>query len=273
MKQSHISLVARFVIVAILIAVSLGAFPVATNAAARPVDSPQVTTPAWFNCTYVVRPGDDLYRIALRYGVSYWTLASANGIWNPNFIWVGMVLRVPCPVTPPPVVQPPPSNVCAIYFVRPGDWLSTIAARFGVTWQSIAALNNLANPNLIFVGMRLAIPCRGGTTERPIKIDSPQTQQAICSPVTVTGHVTSTPFEATLRGRVLSSSGALLGETGIHVTGEVGKPGTFSGKITFDPKTNLSGTVEVADISPKDGSVLSRDAVFVYFAVNPSGCS
>ncbi|OQA37584.1 MAG: Spore germination protein YaaH [Chloroflexi bacterium ADurb.Bin325] len=45
--------------------------------------------------TYVVRSGDTLSAIATRLGVSTAALASANGIANPNRIYVGMVLRVP----------------------------------------------------------------------------------------------------------------------------------------------------------------------------------
>ncbi len=45
--------------------------------------------------TYVVRPGDTLFSIAIRFGVSYYALAAANGLANPNFIYVGQVLRIP----------------------------------------------------------------------------------------------------------------------------------------------------------------------------------
>lgn len=45
-----------------------------------------------------------------------------------------------------------------IYKVKRGDWLSTIAARFGVSVSTLAATNKIANPNLIFVGQSLKIP-------------------------------------------------------------------------------------------------------------------
>ncbi len=45
--------------------------------------------------TYVVQPGDNLYRIALRFGVPLWALAALNGISNYNYIYVGQVLRIP----------------------------------------------------------------------------------------------------------------------------------------------------------------------------------
>ena len=43
------------------------------------------------------------------------------------------------------------------YAVRKGDTLSSIAARYGTTWQKIAKDNDLSNPNLIMPGQRLII--------------------------------------------------------------------------------------------------------------------
>lgn len=47
-------------------------------------------------CYYTVRWGDHLFRIALRYGISWTVLAQANGLHNGNYIYAGQVLRVPC---------------------------------------------------------------------------------------------------------------------------------------------------------------------------------
>lgn len=44
---------------------------------------------------YVVRWGDTLSGIAWRYGMSYWDLAVANNIANPNRIYAGQVLYIP----------------------------------------------------------------------------------------------------------------------------------------------------------------------------------
>lgn len=50
--------------------------------------------------------------------------------------------------------QAPTTNT---YTVRAGDTLSSIAAKFGTSYQAIAALNGLANPNLIYAGQTLKI--------------------------------------------------------------------------------------------------------------------
>lgn len=45
--------------------------------------------------TYVVQPGDNLFRLALRFDVSLVQLAELNGITNFNLIFVGQVLTIP----------------------------------------------------------------------------------------------------------------------------------------------------------------------------------
>jgi LysM repeat protein len=47
-------------------------------------------------CYYTVRWGDHLFRIALRYNISWTVIAQANGLHNGNYIYAGQVLRVPC---------------------------------------------------------------------------------------------------------------------------------------------------------------------------------
>jgi LysM repeat protein len=45
--------------------------------------------------THTVQPGENLFRIALQYGMSYTTLAAYNGIAFPYIIYPGQVLRIP----------------------------------------------------------------------------------------------------------------------------------------------------------------------------------
>jgi len=56
--------------------------------------------------THVVRPGENLFRIALRYGVSVQALASINGIANPTMIYVGQTLVIPAYGKPADAPQP-----------------------------------------------------------------------------------------------------------------------------------------------------------------------
>jgi len=63
---------------------------------------------------YIVQPGDTLYLIAQKFGVSVEALVQANNITNPNLIFTGQVLTipketVPSPPPPSPAPAPPPS--------------------------------------------------------------------------------------------------------------------------------------------------------------------
>ena len=131
--------------------------------------------------THVVSPGENLYRIALRYGTTISKLAEANGIVNPNLILVGQVLVIPdaagttpvptTPTTPGPTPTPPPTT--NVHIVARGENLYRIALRYGTTVSTLAAYNNLANPNLIFVGQHLVVPAGG--TQPPIVTPVPGT--------------------------------------------------------------------------------------------------
>ena len=50
--------------------------------------------PAWCNQFYTVQFGDTLSGIARRCGTSVHTLMNLNGLWNPNLIRAGQVLRI-----------------------------------------------------------------------------------------------------------------------------------------------------------------------------------
>jgi LysM repeat protein len=111
---------------------------------------------------YVVQLGDNLADIAARFGVSARILAGWNGIVNPNLVTPGQTLRLTAPPSPPPPAAPSPtpsaSPRSAGYIVLPGDTLSSIADRFGLSNAQIVAANNLANPDDIVIGQSLVIP-------------------------------------------------------------------------------------------------------------------
>lgn len=97
--------------------------------------------------TYTVKSGDTLSSVAAKFNTSYQALASLNNISNPNLIFAGQVLRVNGS-----------ANTGSVYYtVKSGDTLSAIASRYGVSYQVLASLNGLANPNLIFAGQTLKI--------------------------------------------------------------------------------------------------------------------
>ena len=57
--------------------------------------TPAPVTPQPGGATYTVLPGDNLFRIALKFGKSMQAIAAANGLSNYNLIYSGQVLKIP----------------------------------------------------------------------------------------------------------------------------------------------------------------------------------
>ena len=98
---------------------------------------------------YTVQLGDTLSRIAQRYNTTYKYLAELNGIANPNLIYPCQVLAV--------ASSSQASNISQYYTVRSGDTLSDIASRYNTSYQTLASLNGIANPNLIYKGQTIRL--------------------------------------------------------------------------------------------------------------------
>ena len=136
------------------------------------------------NNTYVVKPGDTLSTIAASLGVSLQDLINANGITNPDLIFVGEELTIPGSSTPGPTPSTPaPTSVpsatptptgsgsatsftsagaARYHVVRPGETLTGIALVYGIPLDDLIAANKAADPSfspdLIYVGQKIAIP-------------------------------------------------------------------------------------------------------------------
>jgi LysM repeat protein len=116
--------------------------------------------------THTVAAGENLFRIALKYGIDWHNLATANGITNEGALQIGQVLNIPgCqqnnaqPTTAAPGATPVPGSAQS-YTVQQGDNLFRIALKFGITWQELAAFNNITDPASLQVGQVLQIPAQ-----------------------------------------------------------------------------------------------------------------
>lgn len=101
---------------------------------------------------YIVKKGDTLSGIASRYCTTYQVLASYNGISNPNLIRVGQAIKIPNGT-----MSHITNTSSRTYIVKSGDTLSSIAKKYGTTYQKIAKDNNISNPNKIYPGQKLII--------------------------------------------------------------------------------------------------------------------
>ena len=87
--------------------------PVPTVAgAATPV--PTAVPPTTGETVHVVQVGENLFRIALQYGLATSVVAAYNGIDNPNVIYVGQRIRIPAGGTAPAVVPTPVPTVAPV---------------------------------------------------------------------------------------------------------------------------------------------------------------
>jgi LysM repeat protein len=135
--------------VAVQPATSVTAAPTAVPAAAAPT----VAVPSG-GTTHIVKSGETLGGIAKIYGTTTTAIAQANNLTNPSLIRVGQRLVIPG-------VSAPASSSSTggrTYVVKKGDYLSRIAAKYGVTVDAIVKANNLKNASLIYAGQKLIIP-------------------------------------------------------------------------------------------------------------------
>lgn len=64
-------------------------------------------------------------------------------------------------------VDPPSAGHGGTYTIQWGDTLSALAQRFGTDVQTLARLNHIADPNLIYAGATLVLPAQGGSGSGP----------------------------------------------------------------------------------------------------------
>jgi hypothetical protein len=89
----------------------------------------------------------------------------------------------------------------------------------------------------------------------PIVVESPFIGQTITSPVTISG--TADVFEAVVNMRILDAFGRELGRTFTMASCGTGCRGDYSVSVPFTVTTEQPGTVEVYEVSAKDGSAIN----------------
>jgi len=117
-----------------------------------------------------VQWGDTLSGIALFCGTTVEAIQAVNpglGWW----VYAGQVLCISTGYTSDPVYYPPYGNT---YVVQQGDTLGKIAARSGVSWRDILAVNpQIQNPSLIYTGQVINLPAGVVSVPPPVYYPPP----------------------------------------------------------------------------------------------------
>ena len=93
---------------------------------------------------YVVQPGDSLWSISHKFGVSTQSISDINKLYEIPGLVIGQALVIP--------------STESAYRIVPGDSIWSIGRKFNVSVNSIAALNGIQSPYIISPGMVIRIP-------------------------------------------------------------------------------------------------------------------
>lgn len=188
------------------------------------------TSPVFRNATAVtVGPGDTVYALSRRHGVSQRDIIMANNLEAPYKLIVGQRIVLPRGT---------------VYVVRKGDTLGRIANNYDVDLYGLARANAIKSPYTIYVDQQLRIPGTSGVAQTavqpPIQVTTKST--VLKAPAAQTTTVAKTPipnkvpapppisakgFIWPIEGKVISNFGAKAGglhNDGINIAATRGSP-------------------------------------------------
>lgn len=124
--------------------------------------------------SHEVQAGENLSRIAQRYGLSVGTLVDLNNLSDPDRIQVGQILQIPLSAKDSGKISSESSadkprqplekkDGQSVYVVQSGDTLSQIASSYGVNVSTLQEINGLSGDKIL-VHQELIIPADGKST-------------------------------------------------------------------------------------------------------------
>lgn len=206
--------------------------------------------------SYTVKSGDTLSGIASRYNTTVNQIVSLNQLSNPNLIYVGQVLKLKNSQTTNSSSSSSSSTAATIvgtYTVKAGDTLSAIASRYSTSSSTLASLNSLSNPNLIYVGQVLKVSSNAST--------SSSTSSSANSTVTTAASYT------VKAGDTLSAIAAKYGTTyqALASTNSISNPNDiYVGQVIKVSATATAASSQAASSTNSNGSYTVKSGDTLY---------
>ena len=135
-----------------------------------------LAAPAHAGVPHTVQPGETLWTIAAANNFTTRALAAANGLSEDSHVVLGSTILIPseneaaaalAAGAPAPAATPQPAAGAAGggHAVQPGETLSGIAARLGVSQSALAAANGLPVDGWVIAGTTLTVPTSGASPQ------------------------------------------------------------------------------------------------------------
>lgn len=205
--------------------------------------------------SYTVKSGDTLSGIASQYNTTVNQIVSLNQLSNPNLIYVGQVLKLKNSQTTnsSSSSSSTATTTAGTYTVKAGDTLSAIASRYSTSSSTLASLNSLSNPNLIYVGQVLKVNSNAST--------SSSTSSSANSTVTTAASYT------VKAGDTLSAIAAKYGTTyqALASTNSISNPNDiYVGQVIKVSATATAASSQAASSTNSNGSYTVKSGDTLY---------
>lgn len=226
-----------------------------SNSSSSDQSSSTTTNTETSSASYTVKSGDTLSGIASQYNTTVNQIVSLNQLSNPNLIYVGQVLKLKNSQTTNSSSSSSSTAATTVgtYTVKAGDTLSAIASRYSTSSSTLASLNSLSNPNLIYVGQVLKVSSNAST--------SSSTSSSANSTVTTAASYT------VKAGDTLSAIAAKYGTTyqALASTNSISNPNDiYVGQVIKVSATATAASSQAASSTNSNGSYTVKSGDTLY---------
>lgn len=226
-----------------------------SNSSSSGQSSSTTTNTETSSASYTVKSGDTLSGIASQYNTTVNQIVSLNQLSNPNLIYVGQVLKLKNSQTTNSSSSSSSTDATTVgtYTVKAGDTLSAIASRYSTSSSTLASLNSLSNPNLIYVGQVLKVSSNAST--------SSSTSSSANSTVTTAASYT------VKAGDTLSAIAAKYGTTyqALASTNSISNPNDiYVGQVIKVSATATAASSQAASSTSSNGSYTVKSGDTLY---------